>query len=127
MLNFQKIAGSHTGENLAKLFIETCKLYDLGPQHIISVTQDNASNCKTLASYLMKEMEFHEDHFYSCFLHILNLACQAALAVYDPSRKENSKATLIYEIDCEEDDFDEEYLVDQMKDVPNMSKAVLNV
>jgi hypothetical protein len=61
-------------------------------------------------------MGFHEDHFYSCFLHILNLACQASLAVYDPSRKEKSKARLIDSIDCEDEDFDEEYLVEQMKD-----------
>ena len=89
-MNFQKLEESHTGEYLGKKFVEPLQLYHLDAANIISVTQDNAGNCRTLASYMVENhgcqfanIGFCKSQFYPCFLHVLNLACQAALKVYD--------------------------------------------
>jgi len=89
--------GKHTGVTLGKEFLMSLNMYNITSDMIGSITQDNAGNCKTLKAYLVnvEELGFHEDQFLWCFLHILNLACQAAIEVYDPSRKNKQKVQLV--------------------------------
>jgi hypothetical protein len=101
------------------------------------MTQDNAANCGTCTDSLVAKG--YEQHiFYNCFLHVLNLACQAAIEVYDPFRKK--KASRIRLVDFEdfsgsedsndEDDpnyDDEDEYAEELKGVDNRCNAVMNV
>lgn len=49
------------------------------------MTQENSRNCGAWADALVRD-SFDKGIFYRCFLHILNLACQAAIRVYDPEK-----------------------------------------
>jgi hypothetical protein len=69
-----------------KLFQEALNLYDIDKDMIGGVTQDNAANCGTCIKALVED-GFDRGIFYGCYLHILNLACQAAIKVYDPDKK----------------------------------------
>jgi hypothetical protein len=44
-----------TGVNLGKEFLISLKRYNITPDMIVSITQDNAGNCKTLKGYLVNE------------------------------------------------------------------------
>jgi hypothetical protein len=76
----------NSGEYIANLFQQALSLYDIEKDMINGVTQDNASNCGTCIDALVND-GFDRAIFYGCFLHILNLACQAAIKVYDPDKK----------------------------------------
>ena len=58
MLNFQNLTEAHTGVNLGMKLKESLDLYELKTADIISVTQDNASNCKSLADYMIQNHGF---------------------------------------------------------------------
>jgi hypothetical protein len=94
----------------------------------------------------VRKIGFSKSQFYPCFLHILNLACQAALAVYDPTRKDISrkaaKVVLLQDdrsdysgsedsddpadpdFDDEDPDLDEDYLNEELINVPSTSSTV---
>ena len=80
LLEMVKMKDRHTGDYIAKLFLQAQK------DMIGGVTQDNAGNCGTCVDALVKG-GFDRGILYGCFLHILNLACQAAIKVYDPEKK----------------------------------------
>jgi hypothetical protein len=83
------------------------------------------------------ESGYDRQIFYGCFLHVLNLACQAAITVYDDSRSKKELRIRLAEDsdfsgsedsnDEEDPDYDEadEY-VDELQDVQTHSNAVLN-
>ena len=83
-----KMKKSHTGEYIGSLFKQAISLYGIEKEMIIGVTQDNASNCGSCIETLVRD-GFNREIFYRCFLHILNLAFQAAIRVYDPEKKLN--------------------------------------
>ncbi len=127
---------NHTGEYIAKLFQRTMDLYCLDKDMIGGVTQDNASNCGTCLDDLVKK-GYDRGIFYGCFLHVLNLACQAAIEVYDPTRtKKTSRTRLVADIedfsgsedshDEEDPDYENDDYAEELGDVKNLSNAVLN-
>jgi hypothetical protein len=104
---------------------------------VSGVTQDNASNCGTCVNALV-EKGYDRGIFYGCFLHVLNLACQAALEVFDPTRKKKTARIRLAEDvedfsgsedshDEEDPDYEEDDYEGELKDVKNYSNAVLNV
>ena len=140
LLEMVKMKEKHTGDYMAKLFQQALSLYGIEKDMIGGVTQDNASNCGTCVEALVKD-GFDSGLFYGCFLHILNLACQAALKVYDPEKKSKPmKRTVLTIIDDKsesEDSQDEEDLdfaddkfnqyAEELEDVGNKSNAILCV
>ena len=68
------------------MFQQALSLYGIEKDMVGGVTQDNAGNCGTCVDALDRD-GFDRGIFYGCFLHILNLACQATLKVYDPDKK----------------------------------------
>ena len=105
LLDMAQVKGKHTGSRLAKSFLETLKLYGIKPEQVSGITQDNASNCKTLANDLIESGGFSKNQFLWCFLHILNLACQAAIAVYDAKLKKNTRKVQFLPDDDDLSDF----------------------
>ena len=107
-------------------------LYCIDKNMVGGVTQDNASNCGTCVDALV-EKGYDRQIFYGCFLHVLNLACQTAIEVYDPTRKRKTSrirlAADIEDFSGSEDSHDEEDAdyEEELKDVKNYSNAVLNV
>jgi hypothetical protein len=138
LLEMIKMNKSHTGEYIAKLFQKAMDLYCIDKNMIGGVTQDNAANCGTCVDALVQQ-GYDRSIFYGCFLHVLNLACQAAIEVYDPTRKnKTSRIRLLADIedfsgsedshDEEDPDYNEEDdYAEELKDVKNLSNAVLNV
>jgi hypothetical protein len=127
----------HSGEYMAELFIKALNLYGIDKDRyndmVGGVTQDNAGNCGTCVNALVKA-GFDRGTFYRCFLHILNLACQAAITVYDPKKK--VKRTNDEELsesdesqDEEDNDFDDFDRVQELEleQVINKSSAILSV
>lgn len=55
--------------------------------------------------YSQIDLGFQEHQFVWCFLHILNLACQAAISVYDPDKKIKRSKKVRLVRDQEFDDF----------------------
>jgi hypothetical protein len=99
LLDMIKMKKSHTGEYIAELFQKTLDLYCIKKDMIGGVRQDNAANCDTCVNALV-EKGYHWDIFYGYFLHVLNLSCQAAIQVYDPSRKKKtSRIRLVEDIE----------------------------
>ena len=137
LLDMVKMKGAHSGENMAKLFQRALLLYDIDKKMVGGVTQDNAANCGTCVDALVRD-GYDRGIFYGCFLHILNLACQAAIKVYDPTHKKMTtriRLTTDIEDSGSEDSHDEEdpdFVDDQMEqhreeleDVSNKSNAIL--
>ena len=136
LLEMLKMKQKHTGAYIAELFQKAIDLYQLDKDMIGGVTQDNASNCGTCTDALV-ESGYDRQIFYGCFLHVLNLACQAAIAVYDDSRlKKELRIRLAEDSDFsgsedshDEDDPDyddaeaDEYDV-ELQEVQNHSNAV---
>ena len=87
LLDLVKMKKKHTGEYIAKLFQRVMDLYRIDKDMIGGITQDNASNCGTCIDALVG-MGYDRHIFHGCFLHVLNLACQAAI---DPFRKTKTK------------------------------------
>ena len=85
LLEMIKMTQKHTGAYIAELFQKAMDLYQIDKDMIGGVTQDNASNCGSCTDVLV-ESGYDRQIFYGCFLHVLNLACQAAIKVYDDSR-----------------------------------------
>jgi hypothetical protein len=133
-----QLKGKHSGVYIAKLFQSALDLYGITKDMVGGLTQDNASNCRSCADHLVRN-GYGREIFYGCFLHVLNLACQAAIEVYDPARKQKTKRSrLIEEFDFvtfsgSEDSHDEEdpdYLdeyEEELKNVDNRSNAIFNV
>jgi hypothetical protein len=138
LLDIVKLKGKHSGEYIAKLFQEVMDLYGIRKDMVGGVTQDNASNCRTCTDALVRE-GYSREIFYGCFLHVLNLACQAAIEVYDPKRKKGTeRIRLVKDSDLEsfsgsedshdedDSDYEDEY-EEELKDVENRSNAIGNV
>lgn len=134
LLEMIKMKEKHSGEYMAQLLLEALELYGIEKDMVGGVTQDNAANCGTCVDALVKA-GFDRGTFYGCFLHILNLACQAAITVYDPKKKK-VRGTNQEELSEPEDSQDEEdpdfndYVQVQeleLEDVPNQSSAILSV
>ena len=104
----------------------SCRLYDTKPR------------------FPVINLRFDEDQFYPCFLHILNLACQAAIEVYDPTRKKKAgKVVLVPEglfdefsgsedsNDPDDSDFypedDDKDEFDEVLDIETKSNTILKV
>lgn len=100
LLEMLKMKKKHTGVYIAKLFQKAMDLYGIEKNMVGGVTQDNASNCGSCTDTLVAQ-GYDRGIFFGCFLHVLNLACQAAIEVYDPRRK--SKVTRIRLVN--DDDF----------------------
>jgi hypothetical protein len=140
LLEMVKMKGKHSGEYIASLFQKALTLYDIDRDMIGGVTQDNAANCGTCVEALVKD-GFDRGVFYGCFLHILNLACQAAIQVYDPVKKSISvRRTVLTTMDDksesedsqdeEDPDFDDnetDQYAEELKDVLTESNAILCV
>ena len=143
LLEMVKMKKKHSGKYIANLFQQALSLYGIEKNMINGVTQDNASNCGTCADALVKD-GFDRAIFYNCYLHILNLACQAANRVYDPAKKSISvRRTVLRNLDDlsdvsesedsqeeEDPDFDEDetdQYAEELEDVSNKSNAILRV
>ena len=137
LLDMVKMNKKHSGKYIAKLFQRTMDLYSIDKDMVGGVTQDNASNCGTCVDALV-EKGYDRDIFYGCFLHVLNLACQAAIEVYDPTRKKKtSRIRLAEDVedfsgsedshDEEDPDYEHDDYEEELKDVKNLSNAILNV
>jgi hypothetical protein len=154
LLEMIKMKKSHTGEYIAKLFQKAMDLYCIDKNMINGVTQDNAANCGTCVDALVKQ-GYDRSIFYGCFLHVLNLACQSAIEVYDPTRKKKtSRIRLVEDIedfsgsedshdeedpdyadddyaqelsDEEDPDYEADDYAQELKDVKPLCNAVLNV
>jgi hypothetical protein len=146
LLEMVKMKEKHSGKYMAKLFQQALSLYGIEKDMINGVTQDNASNCGTCIDALVKD-GFDRSTFYGCFLHILNLACQAAIKVYDPAKKSSPvRRTVLRNLDGfsdfsdlsesedsqdeEDPDYDENEMIqfeEDLQDVSNKSKAILHV
>jgi hypothetical protein len=136
LLDMIKMKKSHTGEYIAKLFQDTMDLYCIDKNMVGGVTQDNASNCGTCVDALVQK-GYEGQIFYGCFLHVLNLACQAAIEVYDPARKKKTSRIRLVDIedfsgsedshDEEDPDYADDDYSQELKDVNTLCNAVLNV
>jgi hypothetical protein len=81
------------------LFEAVMDNYNIDQDMIGGITQDNPSNCGTGFDALV-EKGYDRQISYHCFLHVLNLACQAAIQVYDPYRKtKTSRIRLVEDIE----------------------------
>ncbi|KAF5332789.1 hypothetical protein D9611_005171 [Ephemerocybe angulata] len=85
LVAFRHIEGSHTGENIGKVFVRV--LEEIRCLHKIStITLDNASNNNTAMDKIHEELERLKIPFDTvgnrirCFPHIINLAVKAGLA-----------------------------------------------
>ena len=140
LLEMVKMKEKHSGEYIASLFQQALLLYGIDKDMVGGVTQDNAANCGTCIDALVMD-GFDRGTFYGCFLHILNLACQAAIKVYDPDKKPIPvRRTVLTNLDDKsesEDSQDEEdpgyddnemdQYIEEIKDVRNESNAILRV
>ena len=81
-LDFIRLPGSHTGENLYKAFVSVLEKYRLKDK-AMGITLDNASNNDSFIDCLHLDLEnsFDKYHHIRCFAHVLNLGAQAALSV----------------------------------------------
>ncbi|GLB45625.1 hypothetical protein LshimejAT787_2500170 [Lyophyllum shimeji] len=84
LVAFHYVPGSHSGQNLAKVFVAILK--ELGIFNRIGmVTLDNASNCGSMMEFvalLLRDMGVYfdkEGNRIRCFPHIINLAVKAGL------------------------------------------------
>ncbi|GLB45633.1 putative encoded by [Lyophyllum shimeji] len=84
LVAFRYVPGSHSGQNLAKVFVAILK--ELGIFNRIGmVTLDNASNCGSMMEFvalLLRDMGVYfdkEGNRIRCFPHIINLAVKAGL------------------------------------------------
>lgn len=124
--------------NIAKSFQTVMDSYVIKKNMIGGIMQGNASSCGNCTNALV-EMGYDRHVFFGCLLHALNLACQAAIEVYDPFRKtKTSRIGLISDIENfsgSEDSHDEEDLDYQeeedyskeLKGVQNQSNVIANV
>lgn len=140
LLEMVKMKEKHTGEYMAKLFQQALSLYGIDKDMVGGITQDNASNCGTCVEALVED-GFDRGLFYGCFLHVLNLACQAAIKVYDPDKNHKPVKRTVLTIfddksesedsqDEEDPDFtDDEFnqYTEELEDVGNKSNAILRV
>lgn len=140
LLEMVKIKGKHSGEYIAKLFLKAVELYGIEKDMVGGVTQDNAANCGTCVDALVRD-GFDRGTFYGCFLHILNLACQAAIKLYDPDNTSRSARVTVLTIiddksesedsqDEQDPDFDDdEYdqYSEELQDVRTKSNVVSRV
>jgi hypothetical protein len=140
LLEMVQMKRKHSGEYIASLFQKALSLYGIEKNMVGGVTQDNAANCNACIDALVG-VGFDRGIFYGCFLHILNLACQAAIKVYDPEKTSISvRRTVLTIMDDEsesEDSVDEddpnfddneiERCFEELKDVRNESNAILRV
>ena len=136
LLEMIKMKKKHTGEYIATLFKQALSLYGIEKDMIGGITQDNAANCGTCTEALVREDGFSPQIFYGCFLHVLNLASQAALKVYDSSKKKkNVKKRKIQMLGENEDSTDDEddpesefdQYEEELQDVHTDSFAISNV
>lgn len=136
LLEMIKLKKRHTGYYIADLFEQALNLYSIDKEMIGGVTQDNASNAGSCVDALVVA-GFDRQLFFGCFLHILNLACQAAIEVYDPFRKNKTVRTrLVSDLDDfsgsedsqdeEDEDFEDEY-AEELRDVNNLSNVIVKV
>ncbi|CAB5349096.1 unnamed protein product [Rhizophagus irregularis] len=84
LLDFIKLSGPHSGENLRNAFVESCNDFGI-LEKIFAITSDNASNNDTFMRYLEdvcqnKSINFNAvDNYCRCIAHIMNLAVQDIL------------------------------------------------
>lgn len=136
LLDMIKMKKSHSGEYIAKLFQDTMDLYCIDKNMVGGVTQDSAPNCGTCVDALVQK-GYEGQIFYGCFLHVLNLACQAAIEVYDPARKNKTSRIRLVDIedfsgsedshDEEDPDYADDDYSQELKDVNTLCNAVFNV
>jgi hypothetical protein len=140
LLEMVKMKGKHSGAYIGSLFKQALSLYGIKKDMIGGVTQDNAANCGTCVEALVKD-GFDRGVFYGCFLHIMNLACQAAIQVYDPVKKSISVRRTVLttmddksesedsqdEEDPDFDDYEMDQYAEELKDVLTESNAILCV
>lgn len=84
-MDFVSLPGSHTGENIAKCFIQIVtefNLLTLGLCH--TLTTDNATNNDVFITILLRKgyLESPEHHI-RCFGHVINLAAQDSFKEMD--------------------------------------------
>ena len=136
LLDIVRLNGKHSGEKMALLFRQTLSLYGIDKKMVGGVTQDNAANCGSCIEALVIGYDFDREIFYGCFLHILNLACQAAIKVYDPKTITAPARRTVTPINNEESEtegdreseFDDiDLYTEEIKDIDSKSKAILNV
>ena len=134
LLDLVKMKKKHTGEYIAKLFQRVMDLYRIDKDMIGGITQDNASNCGTCIDALVG-MGYDRHIFHGCFLHVLNLACQAAIEVYDPFRKTKTKRIRLTSDledfsgsedshDEEDQNYEEDQYANELKEVDNRSNVI---
>lgn len=138
LLEMVKMKERHSGRYIASLFKQALSLYGIDKDMVGGVTQHNAGNCGTCVDALVKD-GFDRGIFYGCFLHILNLACQAAIRVYDPEIKPVKRIKLALSDDesesedsqDEEDpdfqDEEEDQYSEELQDVRTTSNVVSQV
>jgi hypothetical protein len=122
------------------------ELYGIKKDMIAGITQDNASNCGTCTDFLVNT-GYDRHIFYGCFLQVLNLACQAAIEVYDPSRKKKTVRTKLVPVDDfsgsedsqdeededyaedsqdeEDEDYEKDEYAEELQEVKNRSNVIL--
>ena len=138
LLDMVHMKMKHSGYYIASLFQSSLDRYGIKKEMVGGVTQDNASNANACVDALVEE-GFGREIFYGCFLHVLNLACQAAIEVYDPHRKTQVTRTRLVENfedfsgsedsqDEEDPDYhDEDAYTAELRDVENKSDVISKV
>ncbi|CAG7718446.1 unnamed protein product [Allacma fusca] len=77
VLDMDIIQGSHSGKNPATSILGVLDEFKITSK-ILGVTCDNASNMNTMATELEEKLSLRRVR---CLAHIVNLSCQAALAI----------------------------------------------
>jgi hypothetical protein len=81
LLSLEPLSGSHSGENLSKVFVNTCNEFGILTK-IQAITTDSASNNFTFAQHLenacqIRGIQFQAKNFHvRCLAHVMNLAVQ---------------------------------------------------
>ncbi|KAF5332362.1 hypothetical protein D9758_016948 [Tetrapyrgos nigripes] len=90
LLDFVKVATSHSGENLARVFAEVLAEFGI-EEKILSITADNASANDTMISALETLPNFPgELNRTQCFNHIINLVAKSLIKLFDVSSSKNT-------------------------------------
>jgi hypothetical protein len=133
LLDMVKMRQNYSGEYIAGLFQGVMDLYGIKKNMIAGITKNNTSNWGTCSDFLVSK-GYDRHIFHGCFLNVLNLACQAAIKVYDPSRKKKTVRTKLVRVDDfsgsedSQDEPDEDYENDEyakeIQEVENRSNVI---
>lgn len=112
LLDFIHVDCSHTGENLARLFVKTLAEFGITLAKVMAITLDNVSSNDTLMSTLenyglRNKIQFSKaTHHVRCMAHILNLAMQDILHSLEISPKRDPQQFDDSDVASDADDFD---------------------